>query len=75
MVRLNFVSAVVALVIIPGIVFAQLQNSEKASSTPTKHKAKSTIIVRPGPPVKPTQAAKPNGPQKSDWGNSASPKR
>jgi hypothetical protein len=27
-----------------------------------------TIVVRPGPPVKPTQPAKPVGNQKSDWG-------
>lgn len=38
-------------------------------------KPKSQIIVRPGPPVKPTKAAKPNGPQKSDWGTSASAQR
>lgn len=40
-----------------------------------KHKPKSQIIVRPGPPVKPTKAAQPNGPQKSDWGTSASAQR
>jgi hypothetical protein len=38
-------------------------------------KPKSQIIVRPGPPVKPTKAAKPNGPQKSDWGTSAGAQR
>lgn len=30
------------------------------------------IIVRPGPPVKPTQPAKPVGNQKSDWGEKKS---
>lgn len=38
-------------------------------------KPKSQIIVRPGPPVKPTKAAQPNGAQKSDWGTSASAQR
>ncbi len=40
-----------------------------------KQRPKSQIIVRPGPPVKPTKAAQPNGAQKSDWGTSASAKR
>lgn len=36
--------------------------ADKAKTPHTK------ITIRPGPPVKPTQPAKPVGNQKSDWG-------
>jgi hypothetical protein len=34
-------------------------------------KPRSQIVVRPGPPVKPTGPAKPVGNQKSDWGGTS----
>lgn len=47
-------------------IYAQLRDSGQGKST-AKKKPKSTIVVRPGPPVKPTQPAKPNTNEKSDW--------
>jgi len=46
-------------------ILAQNKDANKKKKTPH-----ATIVVRPGPPVKPTQTANPNGPQKSDWGDS-----
>lgn len=61
------------------IVFAALLGGSvvatESGAAAKNKKPKSQIIVRPGPPVKPTKAAKPNGPQKSDWGTSAGAQR
>jgi|GEM_PF-2963411 len=62
------------LIILATIAGCGAVGAEGAAATKSQ-KPKSQIIVRPGPPVKPTKAAKPNGPQKSDWGTSASTKR
>ena len=48
------------------------ESSDAGKKKKTPH---ATIVVRPGPPVKPTQPAKPVGNLKSDWGGSAQNKR
>lgn len=42
-----------------------LISAQATEKSKTPH---ATIVVRPGPPVEPTQAAKPVGNLKSDWG-------
>jgi len=47
----------------PALLAAENTDAGKKKKTPH-----ATIVVRPGPPVKPTQPAKPVGNMKSDWG-------
>ena len=46
---------------------SMLLAAENADAGKKKKTPHATIVVRPGPPVKPTQPAKPVGNQKSDW--------
>lgn len=50
------------LLAITTLLFAGILSAGEKSKTPH-----AKIVVRPGPPVKPTQPAKPVGNQKSDW--------
>ncbi|MFZ5629522.1 MAG: hypothetical protein ACOY5B_10370 [Spirochaetota bacterium] len=47
------------------------ENADGGKKKKTPH---ATIVVRPGPPVKPTGPAKPVGNQKSDWGEASAKK-
>lgn len=61
---LAFVTALT--VFVSAEVAAENNDADKKKKTPH-----ATIVVRPGPPVKPTGPAKPVGNQKSDWGGTS----
>ncbi|MFO1469455.1 MAG: hypothetical protein U1F27_00285 [Turneriella sp.] len=65
----------IRVLLVSALLLTGAVHAAEGKGSDKSHKPKSQIIVRPGPPVKPTKAAKPNGPQKSDWGTSAGAQR
>ncbi|HNN01185.1 MAG TPA: hypothetical protein PKG67_12045 [Turneriella sp.] len=56
--------AIALLTVFSSTAHTEAKSSGIKEATKTPH---AKIIVRPGPPVKPTQTAKPVGNMKSDW--------